>query len=82
MDQEPEDVSQLDGLDIQVITITYSEDDTGPPQVDLGLTNPWLAITLLRQVAEALEMTLLPPTIRYNNRTIFEAVGLDLPSED
>lgn len=74
MDEETPD-EELPSL--QVITIMYSENDGTPPEVDLGETNPWLAVTLLEQVAGALSMTLIPPTIRYEGRTIFEAVRND-----
>jgi hypothetical protein len=62
---------------LQVITIMYSENDGAPPEVDLGETNPWLAVTLLEQVAAAISVTLIPPTIRYDGRVIFEAVRND-----
>jgi hypothetical protein len=72
MDEETSDLPSL-----QVITIMYSENDGNPPEVDLGNTSPWFAVTLLEQVAASLSMTLIPPTIRYEGRVIFEAVHND-----
>lgn len=62
--------------DISAITITFNEED-GIPNADLGTTNPWVAVTILRLVVQALEVTLVPPTIRYDDHVIFEAITRD-----
>lgn len=75
---EEEVYAEEDLPDLQVITIMYSVNDSAPPIVDLGLANPWLAVTLFNQVSEYLQMTLVPPTISYGGNVIFEAVDEDI----
>ncbi len=63
--------------DLHVITIMYSQDDDEPPVVDLGLTSPWMAVTLLEQIANYISMTLIPPTVSYNGNVIFSALVIE-----
>lgn len=58
---------------LHVVTIMW-EEGAGPAQVDLGHMSPWVAISLLNMVTDSLEMVLHPPTIRYADKVIFEAV--------
>ena len=76
-----EDTDREDLPDLHVITIMYSMNDCSPPVVDLGLTSPWLAVTLLNQAAEYLGMTLIPPTVTYRGSVIFEAVDEEIDGE-
>ena len=69
MNYEDDDLPKLHAL-----TIVWEEGANCPPQVDLGEMSPWVAITLLNMVAESLELVLHPPTIRYKDDIIFEAI--------
>jgi hypothetical protein len=69
---DDEEISDEDLPSIHMVTIMWDEE--GPAQVDLGTLSPWVAISLLNMVTDSLEMILHPPTIRYDNQVIFEAI--------
>jgi hypothetical protein len=67
---EEEESNQIDignlpdfGTGINVITITYNNNDDSLPHMDLGDCSPWVAITLLKSAMETLEIMAISPYI-------------------
>lgn len=68
-----DDISHLEGL--QVITITYDNNSTEPPTLDLGYgCSPWLALSILQSATESVQMALPPLTVTYKDQIICQSV--------
>lgn len=56
---------------LHVIIITYDE-AKGFPEVELGDVSPWVAITMVKSVFDALDYIIPGPKITYQGATIFD----------
>jgi hypothetical protein len=85
---EEEEANQIDignlpdfGTGINVITITYNNNDDSLPHMDLGDCSPWVAITLLKSAMETLEIMIPPIGVTYKGDVVI-AHSIDLDEED
>lgn len=64
---------------LMAISIVVGE---GPPQVDLGELPPHSALAVLEKVVESLRECLLPPVIKYEDRTIYNPYSEEFYEDD
>lgn len=63
-------------LESQIEVITIVLDPSNPaPQVDLGKVHPVWALSVLRQVIDALEVVAPEPDITYNGELIYTGIA-------
>lgn len=68
-----EEIAEAEGLTstINVITISYDNENPSVPQVDLGDAHPYFAQALLQDIARSLSQTTPWPQITYRGDVIF-----------
>lgn len=64
-----EEMSDL-GTGMHVITITYHNDASELPEIDLGDCNPWVATTILRAALDSVEIMIPPMSVTYKGEAV------------
>jgi hypothetical protein len=69
------------GTGLHAMIISYDE-ATGYPSVDLGDIPPYVAISLLRSVIDALDYLIPTPKVTLNGETVLDPFTLDDDDND
>lgn len=64
-----EELSNL-GTGMHVITITYHDNSSDLPELDLGDCNPWVAVTILRAALESVDIMIPPMSVVYKGESV------------